>query len=108
MDILSGNKKKSTSPKTKKQIELKEIELKVNEIDFEHNNLYRCCCNKKTDKRILEYFAKTTISFSVLIFSFYQISVIDDPCNNMMSFYTGLVSLIIGTFIKTPDIKSKT
>ena len=84
----------------------KKLEHKIEIENFDKKNYYRCCCSDKlTDRRVLEYLTKVGISFGVLIFSFTMIVKNDDPCSPLLQFYTGLISLIIGVFIKNPTIE---
>ena len=90
-----------------------ETRLKINELkkspttSFERQNFYSCCFKGKTDRRILEFIARYTISLSILCFSFTMIATNQDPCNGQIPFYTSLITLVCGYYINH-KVKSKT
>lgn len=100
-DPLDEEIKLNISPEIRNRIILEQRE-------FEHKNLYSCCLkNHRTDKRILEFIARSTISLMLLIFSFTMIAIDDSPpCSNNMPFYSGLISLIAGYYINQ-SVKQK-
>ena len=65
------------------------------------------CCAKgnrtSCDKALLEWFAKTLVSGSVLAFCFWQLA----NNNGSSEYYTSSISLIIGTYLGTHQASQK-
>ena len=69
--------------------------------DEEKKNEYSLCCSKrKTDRRLLTFISLFSISVMVLSFSFYMLTT-DLDCNQE-SVYVGLISMIVGIWMKSP------
>ena len=94
---------------TSPEIQMRELNIERHKMEFEENNVYSCCFSKNgtTDRRVLEYCSKTAISFSILAFSFIMIARNKDPCSPLLTFYSSLVTLILGSYIKTPSVQAK-
>ena len=93
-----GEKRDSNSSIRKQRIQ-HEIDRQDKQFDTE----YSSCCAKsgKTDKRLLDYGAKMTLSLLVLGFSFYQIIVNNDKCDPNAPIYTSFITMIVGAWINT-------
>ena len=84
------------SPSTQKAI----IEHRMKVEDLEKVNQYRTCCGAMSDKRLLIFISSLSISLLILCFSCYKLAHNND-CQNQNT-YVGLISLIIGIWIKSP------
>ena len=95
----------TTSPTIKKR--RAEVDLKLREEKYE--NEYTTCCSKhKTDRRLIQYASKFTISLIVLAFSCVQIYRAD-PCDGNLPLYSSLLTMVLGAWIKqTNDNKPQT
>lgn len=78
------------------EIHRKEIE------DEKFLNTYRSCC-LTSDKRALEFFLKSGVIFSVLIFSMIQVMTVENSAER--NAFLNVVILILGTFLPSPKIK---
>ena len=76
---------------------------------FEPDDTYDVtfCCARgnrtSCDKALLEWFAKTLVSGSVLTFCFWQLA----NKNGSSEYYTSSISLIIGTYLGTHQASQK-
>lgn len=61
---------------------------------------WKSCCFQ-CEPRVLIYFTKITFSAVTLLWCLYMISSNEDPCNPNMSWYTGLVGMIAGSYIES-------
>lgn len=105
MDILS-NKKKSTSPKTSRELKLKEMEFKMTEANFENENYFQICCfEKRTDKRLIIFCSQFIIGLIIITFCLFKLYG-DLDCGDD-SKYIGLLTMIIGIFLPNPKITKK-
>jgi hypothetical protein len=68
--------------------------------DTNTDNHWNTCCGKTSDRRLLQFIASLSISLLVLIFSAYQLSQHLDCASEQV--YIGLVTLIIGFWVKSP------
>ena len=59
---------------------------------------WQSCCFA-CDREVVLYFTKTLITVSVLGFAMYRIASNTDPCKDL-SFPTGLICTILGSFIE--------
>ena len=81
-------------------IEKRILEHRIEIDDKNNDNQWHSCCFKTSDKRLLKFISIFTISISVLIFSFYKLST--DITYDEQNTYIGLITLIIGIYIKSP------
>lgn len=81
-------------------IEIKEVEHRIQYEDREQENTYRTCCGAMSDRRLLTFIATLNISLLVLTFSCYMLATNKD-CTAQHT-YVGLVTLIIGIWLKSP------
>ena len=65
---------------------------------------WESCC-LRTDKELVQYIVKTTFSALILIYSLFMISTIDSSCHPLISFWTGLVGTVLGSYIEQAGIK---
>jgi hypothetical protein len=65
-----------------------------------NQNDWHSCMGGNTDKRLLIFSANLTISLTLLIFSL--IRLIQPLPSDEKAFYCGIVSLIVGIWIKSP------
>lgn len=61
---------------------------------------WKSCCFQ-CEPRVLIYFTKITFSAVTLLWALWQISANEDPCNPNMSWYTGLVGMVAGSYIES-------
>ena len=75
------------------------LELKLKQDDYE--NTYQTCCSKtgKTDKRLIHYATKATLTLLVLTFCFYQI-ITAEECDSLLPYYTSLISMVLAVWLK--------
>ena len=88
--------KSSSIPIKSSSIPIKGLD-EINEPDETYDVSF-CCCKGRTsscDKGLLEFFAKTTVSFSVLSFCF--ISLLNKTGD--AAFLSSTISLILGTYL---------
>ena len=81
-----------------------EVKIHENEDDEkkeDESNLYKSCCNVPSDKRLLTFIAMFSISILTLGFSFSQIAR-GDIGKEKEIFYTGLISLVVGIWVRSP------
>jgi len=83
-------------------IKRRKIDLELQLEEKQYNDSYASCCSRtgRTDARLLRYASRFTISTIVLTFACVQIAINDDPCNNLMPFYTSLITLVVGSYVK--------
>ena len=93
----------TTSPTIKKR--RAEFDLKLREEKYE--NEYTTCCSKtgKTDKRLIQYASKFSLSLIVIAFACVQL-IRADPCDSLVPYYSSLITFILGAWIKTNDNKT--
>lgn len=76
--------------------EKKKLEHQIEIEDKKYEDNYNSCCSEKgTDKRLLQWVAKFSISMLTLGFAMYGI-LTSDECDPLTSFYTSLISFILG------------
>ena len=80
-----------------------DLELKLKEEQYE--NTYQTCCSKsgKTDKRLIQYGTKFSLTLLVMIFCFYQI-ITAGECDSLTPWYCSLVSGIVGVWLNSPKL----
>ena len=86
----------SSIPIKSSSVPIKSLD-EINEPDETYDVSF-CCCTGRTsscDKGLLEFFAKTTVSFSVLSFCF--ISLLNKTGD--AAFLSSTISLILGTYL---------
>ena len=77
------------------------LEHKIDLENKEENHIWKSCCFKSTDSRLLTFVASFTISLSLLFFSCFQLARDDIDCNSE-NLYVGLITLILGVWVKSP------
>ena len=89
------------SPSNEKRV--LDLELKLKEERYD--NEYSTCCSRsgKTDKRLIHYGSKFSLSLAVIGFACYQL-VTADECDSLVPWYTSIVTMIIGVWIKPVNI----
>eukprot|EP00466_Bigelowiella_natans_P001943 jgi/Bigna1/140710/aug1.57_g15418 len=92
---------KQHSEEFKKRLE-QEMLHKMEVEDAKLENTYQSCC-MTSDKRALEFFLKSGVIFSVLVFSMLQVITINDSSER--NAFLNIVILILGTFLPSPKIK---
>lgn len=84
--------------------EKKELKIDVhdnNGVVLERSdNIWRSCCNLKSDKRLLVFSSNLTISLILLFFSIYKLNQ-ELNCTDQ-NLYVGFISLITGYWIRSP------
>ena len=68
--------------------------------NIDSNQLRTCCGNHSSDKRLLIFISSLSISLLVLILCCYQL-VNKSDCQSQNT-YVGLITLIIGIWLKSP------
>jgi hypothetical protein len=79
--------------------------IRLHEPDESFDVTFCCARGNRTscDKALLEWFAKTLVSGSVLTFCFWQLA----NNNGSSEYYTSSISLIIGTYLGTHQASQK-
>ena len=90
-------KRLTTSPTIKR----KRVDLELQLEEKRYENEYSSCCasSGKTDARLIRYISKTGISILVLTFAGIQL-VRAGPCDSLVPFYTSLITMVVGSYIK--------
>jgi hypothetical protein len=72
------------------------------------DNEYSSCCSRsgKTDARLIRYASRFSISLILLTFACVQITRAGD-CDPLVPFYTSLITLVMGAWVKTDNIKTE-
>ena len=88
-------------------IEHKKLDLQLKLKEERYDNEIKSCCSRTgtTDRRLVRYGTKVFLSIVVISFCFYQI-MNAGPCDTMIAWYCSLVSGILGTWMKLPNIKA--
>ena len=82
-------------------LQSRQLDHKIKYEDTEQKNkLSMCCCNEKTDVRLLIFLSTFTVTFTLLIFSCYQLAHVND-CQSE-NLYVGLITLVVGVWVKSP------
>ena len=68
------------------------------------NEYTSCCSKRRTDKRLLQYASRFTISILMLGFASIQI-IRSHDCDALVPFYTSLITFIIGAWVKMDTSK---
>ena len=74
------------------------MEIEDNKLD----NTYQSCC-LTSDKRALDFFLKSGVIFSVLIFSMIQVMTVTNASER--NAFLNVVMLTLGNFLPSPKIK---
>lgn len=99
MDKLSP-----ASPSLERRRIVQELEIKQDRYENEYNT---CCTSSgKTDKRLIQYASKFTMSIVILTFAGYQIMTLT-PGDGLLPWYTSLVTMIMTVWIKTKTEEEK-
>jgi hypothetical protein len=88
------------SPSIQREI----MEHKLQHEDQVYQNTWQSCC-LTLDKRATQYFSQLTIIVLILLFCIYQLLTLQD-CEPQQA-YLGLLTLLIGLVIPTPQMNSK-
>lgn len=65
------------------------------------------CCNCKMSRKLVVYLTQFLMAMSIVIFSFTQLAIAKGACDSQ-SFYGPIITMILGTFLPTPQIGSST
>jgi hypothetical protein len=84
-------------------IERRVLDIKEKEQEFEHENYYKTCSGKMTDRRILMFLSQVGFGSMISIFCMYKLSG-SSKCEDTGT-YIGLLSAILGIFLPQPSIK---
>ena len=88
-------------------LERRRIEHKISLEDIEvENNWNSCCSNQPTDSRLLKFITRFSISLLTLSMSFYGL-VNAKECDNLVPFWSGLITFVVGLNINPEDRKFK-
>ena len=68
-------------------------------------NQFSTCFGTTTDKRVLEFFTKNVIIYSVLFFSMLQ--VYRSTGSDERSIWVNIITMILGTFLPSPSLNRK-
>lgn len=84
-------------------IHKEEVEIKIHEKESENDltNHWKSCCFE-LDKRSTVFFSTYTMSLILVFFCIYKLAG-ELPCPEQNA-YIGLLTLIIGVYIKTPEM----
>lgn len=63
------------------------------------NKLSICCCERKTDKRLIQIGVQIALSFVILTFSFVQLILWNDPCDSGKEVYVSLISAVLSFWL---------
>jgi len=74
----------------------------INRMKIEDENIYKSCC-LTSDKRALEFFFKSGVIFSILLFCMLQVMTVSNASER--NAFLNIVILILGTFLPSPKIK---
>ena len=91
----------SFQPPPSATVKESEIEAQEREEEEEEDNYYSgCCCGKerRTDRRLLDFIVKNIVGVSILVYSLVELSTAEE-CDSLISFWCGLVSLVVGVFV---------
>jgi hypothetical protein len=81
-------------------IEDKKIEHQIEMENEELNNQLKTCCDTTSDRRLLMFIASFSVSLIVISFSITQLAI-NDSCE-AQSTYLGLLTLVLGIWLKSP------
>ena len=96
IDLGSPHEDDTLARRLKVKKEIHNMDLAEKDADV----MLKTCCNNSTDKRLLRFGATLLVSMTFIIFSFYQLTQIEE-CHTQ-NLYVGLITLIIGFWIKSP------
>lgn len=78
-----------------------DLELKLKEERYD--NTYNTCCFKGgTDRRLIQYGTKFSLTILVMVFCFYQIMTADD-CSPLLPWFCSLASGVISVWLNIPQ-----
>lgn len=88
---------------------VKVVESKINErkqeIEFQHETYWQSCCGCQIDRRIMNFFVTSVVSFTSLLFCMYMIATAkkgDCTCeteDDDVTIFWGLLSSIVGAYL---------
>lgn len=87
-------------PSANSAIELRQLNHLIELENNEAKNILKTCCGTTSDKRLLVFVSSFTISMFTALFACIQLIRLDD-CHSQNT-YTGLLTLIIGLWIRSP------
>ncbi len=96
-DLTNKNLDKKSS--FSRDLELKNLDIQIDEQRFEQEFIYRSCC-LEVDKRALDFFCKMLIILSVLIFCLVALAIGSDHSE----IYFSMVSSIVSLFVRPPSL----
>ena len=99
--MQNDNKDESISLKVSSpSIERRRLEQDLDIHEKEYDNTWQSCCcgGKKTDKRLLQYVTRFSLSILVLVFASVQL-INSGECDSLNSFYISLISMIVGVWV---------
>ena len=87
---------------------MEDTKLQVMEIAPRENEnkkeIWRSCC-LDMDKQVVLYTTKTIFSGIILGFCLIQVAKIDSSCHPLISWYTGLIGTVLGSFVEQSSHK---
>ena len=86
------------SPSDEKRRLALDLKLKEERYDNTYNT---CCSSGGTDKRLIQYGTKFSLTLLVMVFCFYQI-ITAGECDSLLPYYTSLISMVVAVWLK-PD-----
>lgn len=106
-DVIEIDEKENMlSPKTKKKI----LEHKIEIQDHEYEDSYKTCCTKSgtTDRRLLNFSARFTITIIALSCSLYGLLTVDS-CDPKFTMCSSFITYILGSYlgVDNKNIKMK-
>ena len=78
------------------------LDLKLKEERYD-NTYNTCCSSGGTDKRLIQYGTKFSLTLLVMVFCFYQI-ITAGECDSLKPWYCSLVSGVIGVWLNSPKL----
>ena len=102
-EVKENIKLKVSSPSDEKR--RLDLELKLKEERYE-NTYNTCCSSGGTDKRLIQYVTKFSLTILIMVFCFYQI-ITAGECDARLPWYCSLVSGVIGVWLNSPKLESQ-
>ena len=72
----------------------------------EYNDTWRSCCSRSgyTDRRLIQYITRFSLSVLTLVFSCIQLIRAHD-CDPLVPFYSSLITFVLGAWLQSDDKK---